>query len=206
MKIEKHNHYRKQLEISHQKLKHVERLGDREHVSRNKERYALLEEKTKELGYKVGVASGRVPAPDPQVRRMSPSEPQFPRQRGGGPQTHSLAAAPAALEGTGGGARAWPGLRACARSRRAGLEPETLALKVGGRSVVCTSSAAEGAAPCVQSARRLLRPEGLPCAGGGTTLGPRRSGDPLKTGAGSPRPAAALCSVRAKLPPSGATG
>ena len=84
MKIEKHNHYRKQLEISHQKLKHVERLGDREHVSRNKERYALLEEKTKELGYKVGVASGRVPAPDPQVRRTSPSEPQFPRQRGGG--------------------------------------------------------------------------------------------------------------------------
>ncbi|XP_024429630.2 alpha-2-macroglobulin receptor-associated protein [Desmodus rotundus] len=53
VKIEKHNHYRKQLEISHQKLKHVERLGDREHVSRNKERYALLEEKTKELGYKV---------------------------------------------------------------------------------------------------------------------------------------------------------
>ncbi|XP_077606724.1 alpha-2-macroglobulin receptor-associated protein [Crocuta crocuta] len=52
-KIEKHNHYQKQLEISHQKLKHVESLGDQEHVSRNKERYAMLEEKTKELGYKV---------------------------------------------------------------------------------------------------------------------------------------------------------
>lgn len=52
-KIEKHNHYQKQLEVSHQKLKHVESLGDREHISRNKEKYALLEEKTKELGYKV---------------------------------------------------------------------------------------------------------------------------------------------------------
>ncbi|XP_008149118.1 alpha-2-macroglobulin receptor-associated protein [Eptesicus fuscus] len=53
VKIEKHNHYQKQLEISHQKLRHVERFGDHEHVSRNKERYAMLEEKTKELGYKV---------------------------------------------------------------------------------------------------------------------------------------------------------
>nr|KAF6387798.1 LDL receptor related protein associated protein 1 [Myotis myotis] len=53
VKIEKHNHYQKQLEISHQKLRHVERFGDQEHLSRNKERYALLEEKTKELGYKV---------------------------------------------------------------------------------------------------------------------------------------------------------
>ncbi|XP_058402617.1 alpha-2-macroglobulin receptor-associated protein [Diceros bicornis minor] len=52
-KIEKHNHYQKQLEISHEKLKHVESFGDREHVSRNKEKCALLEEKTKELGYKV---------------------------------------------------------------------------------------------------------------------------------------------------------
>ncbi|XP_047574700.1 alpha-2-macroglobulin receptor-associated protein [Lutra lutra] len=52
-KIEKHNHYQKQLEISHQKLKHVESFGDPEHVSRNKEKYAMLEEKTKELGYKV---------------------------------------------------------------------------------------------------------------------------------------------------------
>lgn len=53
VKIEKHNHYQKQLEISHQKLKHVERFGDQEHVSRNKERFAMLEEKTKALGYKV---------------------------------------------------------------------------------------------------------------------------------------------------------
>ncbi|XP_039693975.1 alpha-2-macroglobulin receptor-associated protein isoform X2 [Pteropus medius] len=53
VKIEKHNHYQKQLEISHQKLKHVERFGDHEHVGRNRERYAALEEKTKELGYKV---------------------------------------------------------------------------------------------------------------------------------------------------------
>ncbi|KAM8801538.1 alpha-2-macroglobulin receptor-associated protein [Rhynchonycteris naso] len=53
VKIEKHSHYQKQLEISHQKLQHVERFGDQEHVSRNKERYAMLEEKTKELGYKV---------------------------------------------------------------------------------------------------------------------------------------------------------
>ncbi|XP_006109271.2 alpha-2-macroglobulin receptor-associated protein [Myotis lucifugus] len=53
VKIEKHNHYQKELEISNQKLRHVERFGDHEHLSRNKERYALLEEKTKELGYKV---------------------------------------------------------------------------------------------------------------------------------------------------------
>ncbi|KAM6150914.1 alpha-2-macroglobulin receptor-associated protein [Erethizon dorsatum] len=52
-KIEKHSHYQKQLEMSHEKLKHVERVGDQEHVSRNREKYALLEEKTKELGYKV---------------------------------------------------------------------------------------------------------------------------------------------------------
>lgn len=55
VKIEKHNHYQKQLEISHQKLKHVESFGDQEHVTRNRERYATLEERTKELGYKVGV-------------------------------------------------------------------------------------------------------------------------------------------------------
>lgn len=62
MKIEKHNHYQKQLEISHQKLKHVERFGDHEHVSRNKERYAMLEEKTKELGYKVRALRGAAAA------------------------------------------------------------------------------------------------------------------------------------------------
>ncbi|XP_037385900.1 alpha-2-macroglobulin receptor-associated protein, partial [Talpa occidentalis] len=53
VKVEKHKHYQEQLQISHQKLKHVESTGDREHVGRSKERYALLEEKTKELGYKV---------------------------------------------------------------------------------------------------------------------------------------------------------
>ncbi|XP_004617468.2 alpha-2-macroglobulin receptor-associated protein [Sorex araneus] len=52
-KIEKHNHYQQQLEVSHQKLRHVEKLGDPEHISRNRERYAQLEERTKELGYKV---------------------------------------------------------------------------------------------------------------------------------------------------------
>uniref|UniRef100_A0A8D0E4M6 LDL receptor related protein associated protein 1 n=1 Tax=Salvator merianae TaxID=96440 RepID=A0A8D0E4M6_SALMN len=52
-KVEKHHHYQKQLEISHEKLKHVEGTGDKEHLSRNKEKYAMLEEKTKELGYKV---------------------------------------------------------------------------------------------------------------------------------------------------------
>ncbi|XP_007456922.1 PREDICTED: alpha-2-macroglobulin receptor-associated protein [Lipotes vexillifer] len=52
-KIEKHNHYKKQLEISHQKLKHVESLGDQEHVGRNRGRHAVLEERAKELGYKV---------------------------------------------------------------------------------------------------------------------------------------------------------
>lgn len=57
-KIEKHNHYQQQLEVSHQKLRHVEKLGDPEHISRNRERYAQLEERTKELGYKVG-AHGR---------------------------------------------------------------------------------------------------------------------------------------------------
>ncbi|XP_059701238.1 alpha-2-macroglobulin receptor-associated protein isoform X2 [Haemorhous mexicanus] len=52
-KIEKHHHYQKQLEISHQKLKHVEETGDKDHLNRNKEKYAMLQEKTKELGYKV---------------------------------------------------------------------------------------------------------------------------------------------------------
>ncbi|XP_032094676.1 alpha-2-macroglobulin receptor-associated protein-like [Thamnophis elegans] len=52
-KVEKHHHYQKQLEISHQKLKHVEGTGDKEHLIRNKEKYTMLEEKTKELGYKV---------------------------------------------------------------------------------------------------------------------------------------------------------
>lgn len=74
VKIEKHNHYQKQLEISHQKLKHVERLGDQEHVSRNRERYAQLEEKTKELGYKVG--------PAPRAQRAAPGPAPCPRVPG----------------------------------------------------------------------------------------------------------------------------
>uniref|UniRef100_A0A8C9DRZ6 Alpha-2-macroglobulin receptor-associated protein n=1 Tax=Prolemur simus TaxID=1328070 RepID=A0A8C9DRZ6_PROSS len=52
-KIEKHNHYQKQLEISHEKLRHAESMGDGERVSRSKEKHALLEGKTKELGYTV---------------------------------------------------------------------------------------------------------------------------------------------------------
>ncbi|KAG8508662.1 Alpha-2-macroglobulin receptor-associated protein [Galemys pyrenaicus] len=72
VKIEKHSHYQKQLEISHQKLKHVESTGDREHVSRSKERYALLEERTKQLGYQVRAARApllpRLPAPAPALR------------------------------------------------------------------------------------------------------------------------------------------
>lgn len=35
----------------------MERVGSQEHVSRNREKYVLLEEKTKELGYKVGRAA-----------------------------------------------------------------------------------------------------------------------------------------------------
>ncbi|XP_012510506.1 PREDICTED: alpha-2-macroglobulin receptor-associated protein isoform X2 [Propithecus coquereli] len=45
--------FRKQLEISHEKLKHAESMGDGERVSRSKEKHALLEGKTKELGYTV---------------------------------------------------------------------------------------------------------------------------------------------------------
>ncbi|KAL8204144.1 UNVERIFIED_CONTAM: Alpha-2-macroglobulin receptor-associated protein [Gekko kuhli] len=52
-KVEKHHHYQKQLEISHEKLRHVEGTGEKEHLSRSQEKYAVLEERTKELGYKV---------------------------------------------------------------------------------------------------------------------------------------------------------
>ncbi|XP_067320823.1 alpha-2-macroglobulin receptor-associated protein isoform X1 [Anolis sagrei] len=52
-KVEKHLHFQKQLEISHQKLKHVEGTGDEEHLSRHQEKHAMLQEKTKDLGYKV---------------------------------------------------------------------------------------------------------------------------------------------------------
>uniref|UniRef100_F6UAC7 Uridine-cytidine kinase 2 n=4 Tax=Xenopus tropicalis TaxID=8364 RepID=F6UAC7_XENTR len=52
-KIEKHQHYQKQLEISHEKLKHVAETGDKEHIMRSKEKHSMLTDKIKELGYKV---------------------------------------------------------------------------------------------------------------------------------------------------------
>ncbi|KAM4809864.1 alpha-2-macroglobulin receptor-associated protein [Rhinophrynus dorsalis] len=52
-KIEKHQHYQKQLEISHEKLKHIAENGDKEHLMRSKEKHNMLTEKIKELGYKV---------------------------------------------------------------------------------------------------------------------------------------------------------
>lgn len=55
--MEKHTHYQEQLELSHQKLQHVEALGDKEHIKRNLEKYNTLAEKTREMGYKVGRAS-----------------------------------------------------------------------------------------------------------------------------------------------------
>ncbi|KAJ0050473.1 hypothetical protein NL108_003705, partial [Boleophthalmus pectinirostris] len=51
-KVEKHNHYQEQLELSHQKLRHVESLGDTEHIKRNQEKYNTLAEKTREIAYK----------------------------------------------------------------------------------------------------------------------------------------------------------
>ncbi len=51
--MEKHHHYQEQLELSHQKLKHVEALGDEDHIMRNKEKYNTLAEKAREMGYKV---------------------------------------------------------------------------------------------------------------------------------------------------------
>lgn len=59
-KVEKHQHYQEQLELSHQKLQHVEALGDKEHIIRNKEKYNSLAEKTREMGYKVGRAHSTV--------------------------------------------------------------------------------------------------------------------------------------------------
>uniref|UniRef100_A0A3P8W588 Low density lipoprotein receptor-related protein associated protein 1 n=2 Tax=Cynoglossus semilaevis TaxID=244447 RepID=A0A3P8W588_CYNSE len=52
-KVEKHSHYQEQLELSHQKLQHVEALGDKEHIKRNQEKYNTLSEKTREMGYKM---------------------------------------------------------------------------------------------------------------------------------------------------------
>ncbi|TNN42090.1 Alpha-2-macroglobulin receptor-associated protein [Liparis tanakae] len=52
-KVEKHSHYQEQLELSHQKLQHVESLGDEEHIKRNREKYDTLAGKTREMGYKM---------------------------------------------------------------------------------------------------------------------------------------------------------
>lgn len=51
--MEKHSHYQEQLELSHQKLQHVEALGDKEHIKKTQEKYHTLAEKTREIGYKV---------------------------------------------------------------------------------------------------------------------------------------------------------
>uniref|UniRef100_A0A672GGG7 Alpha-2-macroglobulin receptor-associated protein-like n=1 Tax=Salarias fasciatus TaxID=181472 RepID=A0A672GGG7_SALFA len=52
-KVEKHSHYQEQLELSHQKLQHVESLGDKEHIRRTQEKYDNLAEKTRDMGYKM---------------------------------------------------------------------------------------------------------------------------------------------------------
>ncbi|XP_053313571.1 alpha-2-macroglobulin receptor-associated protein [Spea bombifrons] len=52
-KIEKHQHYQKQLEISHEKLKHIAETGDKDHLKKSKEKHSMLTDKIKELGYKV---------------------------------------------------------------------------------------------------------------------------------------------------------
>ncbi|XP_062852388.1 alpha-2-macroglobulin receptor-associated protein [Trichomycterus rosablanca] len=52
-KVEKHQHYQEQLEYSHQKLQHIEAMGDKEHVMRHKEKYDTLAEKTRDMGYKM---------------------------------------------------------------------------------------------------------------------------------------------------------
>uniref|UniRef100_A0A674P0M6 Low density lipoprotein receptor-related protein associated protein 1 n=2 Tax=Takifugu rubripes TaxID=31033 RepID=A0A674P0M6_TAKRU len=52
-KVEKHSHYQEQLELSHQKLQHVEALGDKEHIRKTQEKYNTLAEKTREIGYKM---------------------------------------------------------------------------------------------------------------------------------------------------------
>lgn len=68
-KIEKHNHYQKQLEIAHEKLRHAESVGDGERVSRSREKHALLEGRTKELGYTVCAGSGTREATAPPQKR-----------------------------------------------------------------------------------------------------------------------------------------
>ncbi|MCI4376133.1 hypothetical protein PGIGA_G00184770 [Pangasianodon gigas] len=52
-KVEKHHHYQEQLEYSHQKLQHIEAMGDKDHIMRHKEKYNTLAEKAREIGYKM---------------------------------------------------------------------------------------------------------------------------------------------------------
>ncbi|XP_070840362.1 alpha-2-macroglobulin receptor-associated protein [Chaetodon trifascialis] len=52
-KVEKHSHYQEQLELSHQKLQHVETSGDKEHIRKTQEKYNTLAEKTRDMGYKM---------------------------------------------------------------------------------------------------------------------------------------------------------
>ncbi|XP_068132318.1 alpha-2-macroglobulin receptor-associated protein [Hyperolius riggenbachi] len=52
-KVEKHQHYQKQLEISHEKLQHIVETGDKEHIMKTKEKHNALTDRIKELGYKV---------------------------------------------------------------------------------------------------------------------------------------------------------
>ncbi|KAK3554073.1 hypothetical protein QTP70_019188 [Hemibagrus guttatus] len=52
-KVEKHHHYQEQLEYSHQKLQHIEAMGDKDHIVRHKEKYNTLAEKAREIGYKM---------------------------------------------------------------------------------------------------------------------------------------------------------
>lgn len=66
-KVEKHSHYKEQLELSHQKLQHVENLGDKDHLRRTQEKYNTLSEKTREMGYKVRTCRYSAPLMTPTV-------------------------------------------------------------------------------------------------------------------------------------------
>lgn len=70
-KVEKHSHYQEQLELSHQKLRHVEALGDKEHIKRNQEKYNTLSEKTREMGYKVRRDAGRAARTWPTAKTVT---------------------------------------------------------------------------------------------------------------------------------------
>lgn len=52
-KVEKHQHYQEQLEYSHQKLQHIQAMGDEDHITRHKEKYNTLADKAREIGYKM---------------------------------------------------------------------------------------------------------------------------------------------------------